>query len=188
MREVAVIFHSSYGHTEILASYAAEGVDSIGSVKAKLIAVDEVENYWGFIEEKADAIIFGTPTYMGGVSAAFKSFMDASVSQWGKWKDKLAGGFTVSASQSGDKLATLQQLSIFAAQHQMVWVSLGLMPGNNSTTSSPSDLNRLGSFLGAMAQANADQGKEGVTESDRLTARHLGERIAESVCRWSNTR
>jgi multimeric flavodoxin WrbA len=110
--------------------------------------------------------------------------MDASSKYCGKWRDKLAAGFTVSASQSGDKLATLQQLSIFAAQHQMMWVSLGLMPGNNSSQGSVNDLNRLGSFLGAMAQANADQGGESIIESDQKTAEVLGERVANAVVRW----
>lgn len=136
---------------------------------------------------EADAIVFGAPTYMGSASAAFKGFMDASSKVWaeGGWKDKLAAGFTNSASQSGDKLATLQQLSVFAAQHGMVWVSLGLPPGNNSSRGSLDDLNRLGSFLGAMAQSNADEGPDrGPTSADLRTAEHLGRRVAEAATRW----
>jgi NAD(P)H dehydrogenase (quinone) len=184
LNNIAIVFHSGFGHTETLASAVAEGVNEIAGTTATLIPVEKIDEHWNFLEEKCSAIIFGTPTYMGSASASFKTFMDASVKYWGKWRDKLAAGFTVSASQSGDKLATLQQLSVFAAQHQMIWVSLGLMPGNNSSTSSPSDANRLGSFLGAMAQANADQGTEGVTESDRGTARLLGARVAEAASRW----
>nr|WP_230947491.1 hypothetical protein [Burkholderia territorii] len=45
----------------------------------------------------------------------------------------MAAGFAVSVSQSGGKLSALQQLAVFAAQHQMRWVSLGLIPGNNSS-------------------------------------------------------
>jgi NAD(P)H dehydrogenase (quinone) len=67
----------------------------------------------------------------------------------------------------------------------MVWVGLGLLPGNNSSTGSPEDLNRLGSFLGAMAQSNADQGPEhGPTAADLRTAEHLGRRVAEAAARW----
>jgi NAD(P)H dehydrogenase (quinone) len=187
LKNIAIVYHSGFGHTEVLASSVAEGVNEVAGNVAKLIPVDQIDDHWTFIEEQCIAVIFGSPTYMGSSSAAFKGFMDGSVKYWGKWRDKLAAGFTVSASQSGDKLGTLQQLSVFAAQHQMLWVSLGLMPGNNSSTTSPSDLNRLGSFLGAMAQANADQGAEGVTASDRLTARSLGGRVAEAANRWSRT-
>ena len=129
----------------------------------------------------ADAIVFGAPTYMGSVSAQFKAFMDASASVWFTrgWKDRLAAGFTNSASQSGDKLNSLQQLSIFAAQHGMIWVGLDLLPGNNSSKGSVNDLNRLGSFLGAMAQSNNDEGPEkGPIASDLATAKHLGQRVA----------
>ena len=98
----------------------------------------------------------------------------------GAWKDKIAAGFTNSASRSGDKLATLTQFAILAAQHGMHWVSLGLPTGNNSTHGSEQDLNRLGFWLGAAAQSDADQGPDfAPPESDLLTAEHLGERVAK---------
>jgi NAD(P)H dehydrogenase (quinone) len=184
MKTIAIVFHSGYGHTDALARAVADGVHEQDGATAILIPVDSIDQYWTVLEESADAIVFGSPTYMGAVSGPFKTFMDASSKVWGKWRDKLAAGFTVSASQSGDKLATLQQMAIFAAQHQMLWISLGLMPGNNSSNGSVEDLNRLGSFLGAMAQANADQGEEAVTHSDRQTARALGQRVARAAQRW----
>lgn len=185
MVNVVVLYHSGYGHTEEIAKAVVAGAQSVTGVTVKLIPVSEVGNYWDHLTNEADAIIFGAPTYMGSASAQFKEFMDASSKHWGDWKNKLAAGFTCSASRSGDKLATLQQLAIFAAQHQMLWVSLGLMPGNNNSNGSENDLNRLGSFLGAMAQANADQGVEGVTHSDKETAKFLGERVAVSALRWN---
>ena len=73
---------------------------------------------------------------------------------------------------------------IFAMQHGMIWIGLGLMPGNNSSKGSPDDLNRIGGFAGAMAQSNVDAGPEAAPpESDRLTAEHLGRRIAEMAAR-----
>ncbi|AKH20877.1 flavodoxin family protein [Sedimenticola thiotaurini] len=184
--KIAVVYHSGYGHTKVLAEAVAAGVREIhGDVT--LIAVDDPDQIdWDRLAD-ADGIIFGTPTYMGSVSAPFKAFMDASSKVWAEqgWKDKLAAGFTNSASYSGDKLNTLQQLSVFAAQHGMVWVSLGLLPGNNSTQGSPDDLNRVGSYLGVMAQSNADQGPEIVPpQSDRDTAQHLGRRVAQAARRW----
>jgi multimeric flavodoxin WrbA len=114
--------------------------------------------------------------------------MEASSEKWyvREWKDKIAAGFTTSASQSGDKLNTLIQLAVFAAQHGMIWVGQDLLPGNNNSKGSVNDLNRLGGFLGAMAQANADQGPEfGPIPSDLLTAEHLGERVATIAKRFS---
>lgn len=187
---VAVVYHSGYGHTEVQAKAVRDGVESIDGVTATLIKAEEAEQHWDQLDA-ATAIVFGAPTYMGSVSAPFKAFMDASSKAWfeHKWKDKLAAGFTNSASQSGDKLNTLVQLSVFAAQHGMVWVSLGLMPGNNSSKGSPDDLNRVGSYLGAMAQSNADQGADLVPpQADRETARHLGRRVAEAALRWAGAR
>jgi NAD(P)H dehydrogenase (quinone) len=186
MSQIAIVYHSGYGHTARQAEAVARGVRGSPGAAAHLIRAEAVEQHWPTLAA-ADAIIFGAPTYMGSLSAPFKAFMEASSKAWAAqaWKDKLAAGFTNSASQNGDKLASLQQLAIFAAQHGMVWVGLGLLPGNNTSTASPEDLNRLGSFLGAMAQSNADQGPEhGPTQADLRTAEHLGGRVAEAAARW----
>jgi NAD(P)H dehydrogenase (quinone) len=177
---VAVVYHSGYGHTKVLAEAVARGAQSVPGTDVALIPVAEAEARAAEIDA-ADAIIFGAPTYMGSVSAPFKAFMDASSGTWFKqgWKNKIAAGFTNSASQSGDKLNSLMQLAIFAMQHGMVWVGLDLLPGNNSSKGSVEDLNRLGSFLGAMAQSNSDvPPDQAPIESDRRTAEHLGRRVA----------
>ncbi len=185
MAKVAIIFHSGYGHTKAQAEAVARGAGSIAGVTVSLVPVEEYEAR-GAELDAADAIIFGAPTYMGSASAPFKTFMDASSKTWyGQgWKDKLAAGFTCSASQNGDKLNTMQQLWIFSQQHSMIWVGLGLMPGNNSSKGSTDDLNRLGSFSGAMAQANSDQGADAMLPSDLKTAEHLGRRVAEQAVRF----
>ncbi|HEX6959964.1 MAG TPA: flavodoxin family protein [Ferrovibrio sp.] len=178
MTKVAVVYHSGYGHTQKQAEAVAKGAQAVAGVQVALIPVAEAQ---ARVEEitAADAIVFGAPTYMGSVSGPFKTWMDTTSKVWGQWNGKLAAGFTNSASQSGDKLNSLLQLAIFAAQHGMVWVSLGLMPGNNNSKGSVNDLNRLGSFLGAMAQSNADEGPDkGPIASDLLTAEHLGKRVA----------
>ena len=66
----------------------------------------------------------------------------------------------------------------------LVWVGLGLPPGNNHSKGSIDDLNRLGASVGAMAQANADQGVEGIAASDFRTMNALGKRVAEAAQRW----
>lgn len=178
---VAVVYHSGYGHTKAQAEAVARGAESVLGTQVALIPVDQAEARAAEIHA-ADAIIFGAPTYMGSVSAPFKAFMDWSSKAWfgQQWKNKIAAGFTNSGSQSGDKLNSLVQLAIFAMQHGMIWVGLDLMPGNNNSKGSVQDLNRLGSFLGAMAQSNVDVGPDQAPiESDRKTAEHLGRRVAE---------
>ncbi|MEJ0062426.1 MAG: flavodoxin family protein [Alphaproteobacteria bacterium] len=185
MSKIAIVYHSGYGHTAILADSVAKGVNSVAGASAHIIKAEDADKHWDDLAA-ADGIIFGAPTYMGSLSAPFKAFMDASSKVWMQqsWKDKIAAGFTNSASQSGDKLNSLIQLAIFAAQHGMIWVNLGLLPGNNASTASPNDLNRLGSFLGAMAQSNNDQGPDlAPPEADRKTAEHLGRRVAEIAAR-----
>jgi len=177
---VAVVYHSGYGHTKVLAEAVARGAESVPGTLVSLIPVAEAEARAAEIEA-ADAVVFGAPTYMGSVSAPFKTFMDWSSKAWSgrAWKNKLAAGFTNSGSQSGDKLNTLMQLAVFAMQHGMIWIGLDLLPGNNNSKGSVNDLNRLGSFLGAMAQSNVDAGPEQAPiESDRKTAEYLGQRVA----------
>ena len=103
MTKIAVVFHSGYGHTLRMAQAVAEGAG------AELIAVDAEGNLpeggWETLNA-ADAIIMGSPTYMGSVSWQFKKFADASSKQWfgQAWKDKVFAGFTNSATMNGDKL------------------------------------------------------------------------------------
>jgi NAD(P)H dehydrogenase (quinone) len=71
---VAVAFHSGYGHTARQAEAVAEGAAEVDGVKADLLSVDEPdEQLWARLQE-ADAIVFGSPTYIGSPSAAFKAF------------------------------------------------------------------------------------------------------------------
>ena len=188
MGKVAVVYHSGYGHTAAIAKAVARGA-AIDGVEAKLISVTDIDKHWDELKD-ADAIIFGTPTYMGGVSAPFKTFMDASSKVWGEqvWKDKIAAGFTHSASQGGDKFNTLTHLFTFAMQHGMIWTGLGLLPGNNSSKGSVNDLNRLGSSTGALTQSNADQGAEAILESELKTAAHLGRRVALVTLQFAGER
>lgn len=186
MARIAIVYHSGYGHTKVQAEAVHRGASEVAGVDVRLIAVEDHTEHWDDLDG-ADAIIFGSPTYMAGPSAPYKAFLDATSSRWAdqRWKDKLAAGFTNSAGYNGDKLATLQHLALFAMQHGMVWVGLGLLPGNNTSKGSPEDLNRLAGFIGAMAQSNADATAEvAPPASDQRTAAHLGRRVAEAALRW----
>ncbi|WJV45923.1 flavodoxin family protein [Streptomyces flavofungini] len=179
---VAIAYHSGYGHTAVVAEAVRAGAEEAGAT-THLIKVDEItEAQWELLDA-ADAIVFGSPTYMGTASGAFHVFAEASSKRWftRAWQDKLAAGFTNSASKSGDKLHTLQYFQTLAAQQGMNWVSLGLFPGWNSTEGSENDLNRLGFFAGAAAQTNSDEGPEAVHKADIATAEHLGRRVTEAA-------
>ena len=187
MAKVAIVYHSGFGHTRVQAEAVHRGASRVKNVDAILIPIEEFEAHWDSLD-RADAIVMGAPTYMAGASAQFKAFLDATSSRWAeqRWKDKLAAGFTNSAGYNGDKLNTLQQFNLFAMQHGMIWVGLGLLPGNHTSQGSPRDLNRLAGFLGAMAQSNADVGADvAPAGSDLRTAAHLGRRIAEAAARWT---
>lgn len=184
---ISIVYDSGFGHTARVAEAVAEGARNVEGADVRLIAVADGPMDWALLE-KSDAIIFGSPTYNGMISARFKQFFeDSTKAAWidQKWRNKLAAGFTNSGAQHGDKLSSLVSMALFAAQHGMIWVGLDMMPGNASSTGSIDDLNRHGSWLGVMTQSNNDQGAD-VTpaQSDLQTATYLGKRVAEIAARF----
>lgn len=183
MTQVAVVYHSGYGHTQRMAQAVADGA------QAELIAIsadgDLPPAAWERLKS-ADAIIFGSPTYMGSVSWQFKKFADASSRQWyaQEWKDKLAAGFTNSSGMNGDKLSTLNTMFTLAMQHSMIWVSQGLMP-SNTLAAQRDDVNYLVSYSGAMAHSPADGGVADMAPGDLETARLFGQRVAAVAARFN---
>ncbi|MFF4576971.1 flavodoxin family protein [Streptomyces sp. NPDC001389] len=177
---VSIAYHSGYGHTAVVAEAVRAGAAAAGAT-VHVVKVDEITDAEWALLDASDAIVFGSPTYMGTASGAFHVFAEATSKRWfgDAWQDKVAAGFTNSASKSGDKLNTLQYFQMLASQHGMSWVNLGLKPGWNSSTGSEYDLNRLGFSSGAAAQTNADEGPEAVHKADIATAEHLGRRVAE---------
>ena len=177
MSRIAVVFHSGYGHTKRMAESVASGAGAV------LVAIDAEanlsESQWATLLA-ADAIVFGSPTYMGSVSWQFKKFADASSKQWFSqaWKNKIAAGFTNSASMNGDKLSTLHYLFTLSQQHSMIWVGTGMMP-SNSKAAQRNDLNYVASYSGAMAQSPSVASPEEMLPGDLETARQFGVRVAE---------
>lgn len=184
MSKIVIVFHSGYGHTQRMAQAVAEGAGG------ELLAIDAEGNLPEGGWEKlaaADAIVMGSPTYMGTVSWQFKKFADASSKPWfgQAWKDKLFAGFTNSATMNGDKLSTLHYLFTLAMQHSGVWVGTGLMP-SNSKAAKRDDLNYVGSFSGAMAQSPSDAGVDEMLPGDLATAKKFGERVAATAARLAS--
>ena len=182
MSKIAVVFHSGYGHTQRMAQAVAEGAN------AELVQIDADGNLptggWETLNA-ADAIIMGSPTYMGSVSWQFKKFADASSKPWftQAWKDKMFAGFTNSASMNGDKLSTLHYLFTLAMQQGGVWVGTAIMP-SNTKAAQRNDINYVASFSGAMAQSPSDSSPAEMPQGDLDTARLFGERVAKAADRW----
>src|ERR1043165_5516720 len=103
MTRIAIVYHSGFGHTQALAEAVARGAETVAATKVSLVPVAEAESRQAELDS-ADAIIFGSPTYMGGVSAEFAKFKDWTSKRWmeGAWRNKLAAGFPASASWDGD--------------------------------------------------------------------------------------
>lgn len=181
MAKVAIAYHSGFGHTAKQAQHVKIGVDLVSNCSADLFRVDENINNIDKLNNY-DALIFGSPTYMGSVSAQFKTFMDASSKFWMQrsWLNKVAAGFTNSHSMSGDKLNTLIQLTIFAMQHGMIWVGNSEMNQSpDGYPAKPEAINRIGSHLGAMAQSENLPPETTPPSGDLKTAELLGKRVAE---------
>lgn len=181
MAKITVVYHSGYGHTKRMAEAVANGAG------AALLPIDAEGNLpsegWDILE-KSDAIILGSPTYMGSVSWQFKRFADASSKPWfsQKWRNKLFSGFTNSGSMNGDKLSTLRYMFTLAMQHGGLWVGTGMLP-SNAKSAQRNDINYLASFCGAMAQSPVDAGPEEMLTGDLETARLFGKRVADTAGR-----
>jgi NAD(P)H dehydrogenase (quinone) len=186
MKTVAIVYFSGTGNTQRMAEAMAAGVELVADTHAKLLRITGeqiTEGRWQDdamvqVLAEADAIVIGTPTYMGGVAAQLKAFIDAAGSVWFTqgWKNKLAGGFTHSGSPSGDKQGTLLSLAIHAAQHSMIWVGADQMPNPEN------GVNRAGSFLGVMGYG---QGDNPVDPGDLKSAELYGQRIANATHAWA---
>lgn len=188
MSRIAVVYFSGYGHTARQAEAVAAGARSVSGAEVDVLAIDSQGDLpdGGFdVLAAADAIIYGSPTYMGGPAWQFKKFADASSKPWFTqvWKDKLAAGFTNSASVNGDKYATINYFWTLAMQHGQLWVGTGLMPANTKAHG-PADVNWTAGFGGAMAISPSDASADEAPRSGDLeTARLLGVRVAEQAAR-----
>lgn len=172
-QQICIVYHSAYGHTERVAHAIAAGAKTVAHTQVHLMSVEHVD--WHALDH-ADVIVFGSPTYMGSVSAGFKLFMDATSKRWKerRWVGKLAAGFANSGGLSGDKLAVLQQLCLFAMQHGMLWSGLPLMPSGHGEQ----DLNRLSGFLGLMTQSDNAPAEVTPPAGDIATAKWFGQYLA----------
>lgn len=175
---VVVACHSGYGHTRKVADALIEGVAD-ADLQARFLDVSAIDDAGWQQLNSAAAIVFGSPTYMGSCSAPFKAFADQSAKIWMTqgWQDKLAGGFTCSMQMSGDKFSTLSYFVTLAMQHGMVWVGAAGSPPPDEP-GDPDSENRLGAYIGVMAQADNVPADQSPPQGDLDTAFRYGKRIA----------
>lgn len=174
---IAVIYHSNYGHTKRVAEAIVEGAhQQLPESQVRAVDVHDVD--WEYLDQ-ADLLVFGSAVYMGSVTAEFKTFMDETSKRWyhRAWEGKWAAAFANSGGLSGDKLAVLQQISLYAMQHGMNWIGLPLMPTGHEAH----DLNRLSSFLGLMTQSLDGPPEETPGSGDIDTAIWFGDHLAKTV-------
>lgn len=184
MTKLAIVYFSGYGHTAKQAEAVQRGAAGVAGTDVTVLRIDQDGHLpdGGFdILASQDAIIYGSPTYMGGAAWQFKRFADASSKLWmtQALKNKVAAGFTNSASVNGDKFSTIQYFFTLSQQHGQVWVGLGLMPSNREEHG-PTDVNWTAGFAGALAISPSDADPEQAPRiGDLNTAQLLGQRVAE---------
>jgi NAD(P)H dehydrogenase (quinone) len=187
---VKVVFHSASGNTRALAEAVHAGAAEFAD--AELLEIHGADIEAGRFKNEeflakldgADAIIFGSPTYMGMVSGQLKCFLDATSGRWmgGTWNGKLAAGFTTSLGFSGDKQSMLSYLATFACQHGMLWVGSDAPNGLFSGESMEEATNRLSSNTGVMSQVNFGPEYK-PTPGDLKTGALLGARVAKMAAK-----
>ncbi len=158
---VLVTYHSASGNTEKMAQAVAEGAKAVSGKSVVLKRVGEVI---GDDLLSSDAVIVGSPVYVGNMSGQVKTFFD----NWGlkfglgtgtgKMRNKVGAAFATGGGISSGKEIT--RLTILAAMliHQMIVISGG------------------GGF-GASATTGPDS--PGIDAKEVAEARDLGKRVAE---------
>ncbi len=196
MAKVLVLYYSSYGHIEAMATAAAAGAREAGAAvdvrrvpelvpeeiarasyfktdqAAPVAKVDDLANY--------DAIIVGCPTRFGRMASQMANFLDQAGGLWmrGALIGKVGGAFTSTGTQHGGQEATL--FSIIANLMHFGLVVVGLDYGYAGQMS----LSEItgGSPYGATTIAGGD-GSRQPSENELAGARYQGRKIAETAAK-----
>lgn len=142
MTKVLVLYYSSYGHIETMAQAVAEGARA-GGAEATIKRVpelvpEEIARTSGIKLEQAapiatvdelpsyDAIVFGTPTRFGNMTAQMRNFLDQTGGLWAKGAlvGKVGSVFTSTATQHGGQESTILTFIPTLMHHGMVVVGL----------------------------------------------------------------
>jgi NAD(P)H dehydrogenase (quinone) len=192
MTKVLVLYYSSYGHIEKMASAVAEGAREAGAEvvvkRVPELVPEELAKKSGFkldqtapiatVDELADydAIIVGTPTRFGNMTAQMKNFLDQTGGLWaqGKLIGKVGAVFTSSATQHGGQESTILSTHTVLLHQGMVIVGLpysfaGQMAVSEVTGGSP---------YGASTIAAGD-GSRQPSDNELAGARYQGRHVAQ---------
>jgi NAD(P)H dehydrogenase (quinone) len=196
MAKVLVLYYSSYGHIETMASAVAEGARSAGAEVAikrvpELVQREVAEKSHFKLDQAApvatveelpgyDAIIFGTPTRFGNMTAQMKNFLDQTGPLWatGKLVGKVGSVFTSSATQHGGQESTILSTHTVLLHHGMVIVGLPYSFQGQMIQTEISG----GSPYGASTIAAGD-GSRQPSENELAGARFQGKHVAEIAAR-----
>lgn len=143
MAKVLVLYHSMYGHIEAMAQAIAKGASSVPGTVVDIKRVPETMSSEAFLKAGGkvdqegviadpqdlanyDAIVFGTPTRFGNVSAQLRTFIDQTGALWytGALVGKVGSVFTSSATQHGGQESTILTFIPTLLHHGMVVVGL----------------------------------------------------------------
>lgn len=143
MAKVLVLYHSFYGHIEAMAGAVAQGARSVAGTTVDLkrvpetVPADVFKSAGGKADQAApiaepaelmnyDAIIFGSPTRFGNVTAQMRNFIDQTGALWAKGAlvGKVGSVFTSSATQHGGQESTILTFIPTLLHHGMVVVGL----------------------------------------------------------------
>src|SRR6056300_1204721 len=143
MNKVLVLYYSMYGHIEVMAKAIAEGAAKVPDTEVTIKRVPELmpeeaaRNAGVKLDQDAeiaspeeladcDAIIFGTPTRFGNMTAQLRNFLDQTGGLWleGKLIGKVGSVFISTASQHGGQETTITSFHTTLLHHGMVVVGV----------------------------------------------------------------
>ncbi|MCE2029514.1 flavodoxin family protein [Sessilibacter corallicola] len=184
--KIGIVYFSQTDLTHALALKIKQGIETLPGASTLLHRIQGKEIVEGrfatlsLLDQLAnvDAIVFGSPTYMGGPAAQFKAFADATSELWCNqlWAGKVAAGFTCGSALNGDQGKTLDYFSTLANQHGMIWLGLDSAAGYDARK-----INRLGCQAGVTA---SEYEGNNVHPVDSDTAYYLGTRVAKVVAQF----
>ena len=196
MTRILIVYHSMYGHIEAMAKAVAEGARGVAGVEVTVKRVPETMDAavfkaaGGKVDQQApvatpaelaeyDAIIVGTPTRFGNMSAQMRNFFDQTGGLWAKGAlaGKVASVFTSTGTGGGQEM-TITSTWTTLAHHGMIIVPIGY------TTPALFDVSQVGGGTpyGASTIAGGD-GSRQPDEREQGIARHQGEHVAKIAAR-----
>lgn len=199
MAKVLVLYYSMYGHIETMANAVAEGARSVTGTEVtikrvpELMSEDVARKAGAKLDQAApiatvdelpqyDAIIFGTPTRFGNMSAQMRNFLDRTGRLWlnGNLIGKVGSVFTSTATQHGGQETTITSFHSTLLHHGMIIVGVPyscqeLMNMGEITGGSP---------YGAGTLAGGD-GSRKPTENELRIARFQGAHVAKIAAKLS---